>query len=370
MPHLEIKQLALTLGGREIIGDISLQVDRAEIICLLGPSGVGKTSLLRLIAGFLQPSGGEILLHGRRIADSAQNLPVDQRSLGMVFQDFALFPHLSVKDNITFGIQHQTVEQQAQRLRELVAMLSMESFIELYPHQLSGGQQQRVAIARALAPRPELLLLDEPFASLDVELRELLARELRDVLKQSGVTALMVCHNQSEAFAMADRIGVINNGSLAQIDTPLAIYHEPQSEFVASFIGEGKFLKANVQSNTSVECALGIIQGDLSRYEIGQQVHLLLRPDDVLHDDNSVKKAIVRDKVFRGRHSSTLWSYRLANKFLAWYPAITIMHWVRPSVFAWRLTIWWPLMAMGKFIWSVTIGLLQSNKNNKMSNIR
>ncbi len=301
MPHLEINSINVDIEGHEILKNISLNVETGEIVCLLGLSGEGKTTLLRTIAGFLQPKVGELTILNQLVANSSMNMPVEQRQLGMVFQDFALFPHLSVKKNILFGIQAQSHSEQQQKLQELTELLNMSSFVDLYPHQLSGGQQQRVAIARALAPGPKLLLMDEPFSNLDTELRERLACELREVLKATNVTTIMICHNQHEAFAIADRIGVLNKGCLEQVDTAFNLYHQPKTMFIADFIGEGMLIDGIVKDSHSIETELGIINDQKAHaYAESAQVKVLIRPDDIIHDDSSNLQALVRDKVFRG----------------------------------------------------------------------
>ena len=230
----------------------------------------------------------------------------------MVFQDYALFPHLSVADNITFGLKGLNEKILKQRLHELVELLSLQKHINKYPHSLSGGQQQRVALARAMAPRPGVLLLDEPFASLDVELREQIARELRQILKQDGITTIMVTHNQLEAFAMADVIGVINNGHLLQWDNAYKLYHEPKTSEVADFIGEGVFISGEVINDKEVKTEIGNIQSSTPHgVERGKKVSVLIRPDDILHDDDSDMTARVRDKAFRG--AEFLYTLELEN---------------------------------------------------------
>lgn len=254
---IEIKDLSVSIEGRSILDTVSFGLAEADIACLLGPSGCGKTTLLRCVAGFEKQHQGEVWIKGVRVSNSAHQLPVEQRQIGMVFQDYALFPHLSVADNITFGLKNLNAKSVKQRLDELVELLSLEKQINKYPHSLSGGQQQRVALARAMAPRPGVLLLDEPFASLDVELREQIARELRQILKQDGITTIMVSHNQLEAFAMADVIGVMNNGQLLQWDTAFKLYHEPQTSEVADFVGEGVFIGGAVINDKEVKLRLG-----------------------------------------------------------------------------------------------------------------
>jgi iron(III) transport system ATP-binding protein len=298
---IEIKDVSVSIEGRSILENISFGLDEAGIACLLGPSGCGKTTLLRCIAGFEKQEQGEVWIKGVRVSNSSQSLPVEQRQIGMVFQDYALFPHLSVADNITFGLSKKDKKIVKQRLDELVELLSLQKHIDKYPHSLSGGQQQRVALARAMAPRPGVLLLDEPFASLDVELREQIARELRQILKHDGITTIMVSHNQLEAFAMADVIGVMNEGKLLQWDSAFKLYHEPELSEVADFIGEGVFISGEVINENDVKTEIGYIQSASPHgVEQGTKVRVLIRPDDILHDDDSQMTACVKDKAFRG----------------------------------------------------------------------
>ncbi len=298
---ININNVSVSIDGRSILENISFELEEAGIACLLGPSGCGKTTLLRCIAGFEKQHEGEVWIKGIRVSNPTHHLPVEQRQIGMVFQDYALFPHLSVADNITFGIKNQNAKMVKQRLNELIEMLSLEKHINKYPHSLSGGQQQRVALARAMAPRPGVLLLDEPFASLDVELREQIARELRQIIKQDGITTIMVSHNQLEAFAMADVIGVMNEGHLLQWDKAFKLYHEPDSSEVADFIGEGVFIAGEVINDKEVKTEIGNIQGVAPHgVALGKRVSVLIRPDDILHDDDSKMTARVKDKAFRG----------------------------------------------------------------------
>jgi len=298
---LELRNVAVALEGTPVLSDISIELESGDIACLLGPSGCGKTTLLRTIAGFERPVAGEVWIDGWRVSAPDLDTPVEKRRVGMVFQDYALFPHLSVRDNIAFGLQDLSRAQRQHRIDELSRMLEIKDLLTAFPHRLSGGQQQRVAIARAMAPRPQILLLDEPFASLDVELRESIAREIRQVLKQDGITAILVSHNQFEAFAMADEIGVMRAGQLLQWSTAFQLYHEPATAFVANFVGEGVFLPGEVSDARSVNTELGVLQGEhLHGYESGQTVSVLIRPDDVIHDDDSPFTARVVEKAFRG----------------------------------------------------------------------
>ena len=298
---IEIRELSLSIEGLSILNNISFNLGEIDIACLLGPSGCGKTSLLRCIAGFEKPNKGEVLIKGVITSKSNHHIPVEQRNIGMVFQDYVLFPHLNVTENIIFGLKNLGTKRVKERLWELIELLDLEKHINKFPHQLSGGQQQRVALARAMAPRPGVLLLDEPFSSLDIELREQLAHELRSILKQDGITTIMVTHNQLEAFAMADVIGVMIGGKLRQWDTAFNLYHMPKTSDVADFVGEGVFILGEVINNEEVKTDIGNIKGYIPHnLEKGAKVHVLIRPDDILHDDDSEITAYVRNKVFRG----------------------------------------------------------------------
>lgn len=311
-PVLELNNVSVALEGTVIVHGISLQLREGMIGCLLGPSGCGKTTLLRAIAGFEKALAGEIRIAGQAVSNQTLCLPVEKRQVGMVFQDYALFPHLSVAENIAFGLSGKSGKQKSERVQELAQMLKISEYLHTYPHRLSGGQQQRVAVARAMAPKPRILLLDEPFASLDVELREELAREIRYVLKKDGITAILVSHNQYEAFAMADEIGVMRAGELMQWSTPFELYHKPRCPYVADFVGEGVFLNGTVIDACSVQTALGLLSDEEPHgYELGSIVMVLIRPDDVIHDDDSTTTAKVIDKAFRG--SQFLYTLELAD---------------------------------------------------------
>ncbi len=298
---LELKNVSVDLEGNTIVQHVDMQLRAGDIGCLLGPSGCGKTTLLRAIAGFEPVSGGEIWLDSQCVSAGANNLAVEKRQVGMVFQDYALFPHLTVTQNIVFGLSSMNVRDRKNRVQELSEMLAMGDFLDAFPHRLSGGQQQRVAIARAMAPRPRVLLLDEPFASLDVELREQIAREIRQILKQDGITAILVSHNQYEAFAMADEIGVMRAGQLLQWSTAFELYHQPANAYVADFVGEGMFLQGTVLDDCKVETELGVLAGsDAHGYQVGTLVSVLIRPDDVIFDEAGSAEVTLLEKAFRG----------------------------------------------------------------------
>ena len=298
---LELKNISVAFDQRKVVNGVSFSLNEGDIGCLLGPSGCGKTTALRAIAGFEQLVEGEVWVRGIRVSNIKYQTPVEERQIGMMFQDFALFPHMTVRENISFGIQKLNREDKNKRINELVNLLEIGDFLNKYPHRLSGGQQQRVALARAIASRPRVLLLDEPFASMDIELREQLAQEVRRILKQDGITAVLVTHNQLEAFAMADIVGVMNEGRLLQWDQAFNLYHRPSTSYVADFIGEGVFIEGAVMNASQVETELGIITGsDNLQGMIGRRVQVLIRPDDIIHDDDSEMTAVVIDKTFRG----------------------------------------------------------------------
>jgi len=223
-------------GLRPVVQNLSLALPAGHIGCLLGESGCGKTTILRAIAGFEPVRAGQIALDGAVISSPAVQVAPELRRVGMMFQDYALFPHLTAAQNVAFGLRRLGKAERAARVREMLDMVGLAASADNYPHEISGGQQQRVALARALAPSPDLLLLDEPFSNLDVDTRERLAFEVRDILKSTGHTAILVTHNQAEAFAIADRIGVMSDGKIVQWDTPYNLHHHPADGFVRDFV--------------------------------------------------------------------------------------------------------------------------------------
>ncbi|AFJ02481.1 Ferric iron ABC transporter, ATP-binding protein [Methylophaga frappieri] len=313
MPNqLTLKDVSIAYGDHVVANRISFSLNVGEIGCLLGPSGCGKTSLLRAIAGFEPIQTGTINLDGKQVSQPNQHLPPEQRRIGMVFQDFALFPHLTVADNIGFGLHKLTRQARTERVETLLNLIGLSEARKQYPHQLSGGQQQRVALARAMAPRPDILLLDEPFSSMDSDLREQLAREVRHLLQQDGITAILVTHDQNEAFAMADQIGVLGNGELHQWGTGYELYHQPADLFVADFIGQGALIPGEIIGPDQIRTELGIVTGQIAADHIQQNtVDLLLRPDDVIHDDDSPLKAQIINRAFRG--AVYLYTLKLAS---------------------------------------------------------
>lgn len=308
MAYLDLQHISLGYDQHRVVDTLSMHLERGQIACLLGPSGCGKTTVLRAIAGFESLLSGSITLDQQEIASPRHDIPPEARHIGMVFQDYALFPHLDVAANIGFGLRGHSPTKKKERVEALLALVGLENHGKRYPHELSGGQQQRVALARALAPMPRLLLLDEPFSNLDVELRERLSSEVRDILKTTGTTAILVTHDQNEAFAVADEVGIMYQGRIQQWDTPYNLYHRPANRFVADFIGQGVLLPGHVLNEKEVKVELGVLRSAIP-IECGEgcqgcnrqcHVDVLVRPDDIIHDDESPLKAEILCKAFRG----------------------------------------------------------------------
>ncbi|MEO5345122.1 MAG: ABC transporter ATP-binding protein [Magnetococcus sp. YQC-9] len=296
---------------RPVVRDLHLKVEPGEMISLLGASGCGKTTLLRAIAGFIPLHAGQILVKGVAIARPGYSMPPERRRVGLVFQDYALFPHLTVAENIAYGLKGETRERIRVITGELMERVGLATFARRYPHELSGGQQQRTALARALAPQPALILLDEPFSNLDVELRERLGVEVRQLLESQGTTGILVTHDQHEAFAWGDKVGVLHEGNLRQWGTPYELYHQPVDAFVAGFIGQGTFVSGVSEAPDAIRTAAGILRGKAHgiRVNPGEAVRVLIRPDDVLPDEESPITAQVIRRAFRG--ASTLYTLEL-----------------------------------------------------------
>ena len=306
---LELTDVALAFGDRVALDGFSFGLQEGEIGCLLGPSGCGKTTALRCIAGFERIDRGRILARDRVLCTPAMSVPPHQRGIGIVFQDYALFPHLTVRGNVEFGLRGLPAQQQRDRSAMLLGMLGLGDRADAYPSQLSGGQQQRVALARALAPRPETLLLDEPVSSLDPALRERVIGELRTMLRELEATALVVTHDQQEAFALADRVGVMSHGRLEQWATAYDVYHRPATRFVAEFVGRASFLPAQPTASGVLATELGPVRDP--RAGVVGDCLVLLRPDDVVHDDASPMQARIVGRDFRG--AEFLYNLELAS---------------------------------------------------------
>lgn len=318
MTTLTLQNLALAFDN-PVFSDVSFALPQGQIACLLGKSGCGKTSILRCLLGFETPKAGQITL-GDTVLFDAQNpqkaLAPHLRQIGMVFQDYALFSHLTVRQNIGFGIKKLENPAQIARIDELLTLIEMQDLGDRYPHELSGGQQQRVALARALAPKPSLILLDEPFSNLDVALRQELSYQVRTLLKASGVSAILVTHDQSEAFAFADVVGVMIDGTLAQWANPSELYHKPANQAVARFIGDGSLLPIYASDNGQVLTALGGVpcHNALPAHSpavpntASATFKVLVRPQHIntaKHERPNWATAVVKSKAFLG----ATWQY-------------------------------------------------------------
>ena len=298
-PILELRSISCAYDlSRPAVRDMSFSVREGEILCLLGPSGCGKTTVLRAIAGFEPVRSGEILLSGRVISSPSETVPTEHRRIGMVFQEYALFPHLRVADNIAFGLNHLPRAEQKRRVDGMLCLTGLEGFERRYPHELSGGQQQRVALSRALVQNPVLLLLDEPFSNLDPDMASRMRQEVHALLRQMKTTSIMVTHDHDEAFAMADRIAVLNQGVLEQMDSPELIYHLPTTRFVADFVGQADFIAGQIHQGL-VHTEIGTFPNTINASE-GDRVAVMIRPDDVhLLPNKSAEPRIVA-RQFRG----------------------------------------------------------------------
>jgi iron(III) transport system ATP-binding protein len=281
---LELDGVTKRFAEETAVEDLSLSVRDGELLTLLGPSGCGKTTTLRLIAGLAEPTTGTVSIAGEVVADGSRSVPPEDRDVGLVFQNFALFPHLTVAENVGFGLRDRDAADREARVEELLELVEMSDHREKTPGQLSGGQQQRVALARSLAPEPDVLLLDEPFSNLDVRLRVAMREEVREILKRAGVTAVSVTHDQEEALSISDRVAIVNDGQIEQVGQPEAVFENPRSRFVASFLGRASFLPGRVTEG-AVETPLGTLaferlNGPVDAYD-GAGIEVLLRPDDL-----------------------------------------------------------------------------------------
>ena len=322
MSFLQVHNIDHAYPGKKIgLGGVSLQVAAGQIGCLIGPSGSGKTTVLSCIAGLESIHGGRIVIGGREVSSTTAITPPEKRKVGMVFQDFALFPHFTVVENIRFGAGKNVAD-----IDDLCELCGLNDLRDTYPHELSGGEQQRAALARALAAKPEVLLLDEPFSRLDETLRERLARQVRDILKSRQLTTLMVTHNQHEAFLLADVGGVINQGVICQWDDIYNLYRRPQCAFVADFVGDGALLHGTLAADGMVDMEMGRLGGSGARrlggflLAPGDSVQVLLRPDDIQLAEDGVP-AVVEERAFRG--PTTLYALRLQSggRILSQWPS-------------------------------------------------
>jgi iron(III) transport system ATP-binding protein len=275
-------------GAVPAVEDLSLDVGPGEVLALLGPSGCGKTTALRLLAGLERPDAGTVAIDGRTIVGPGVWTPPEKRSVGLVFQDYALFPHLTVRGNVAYGLNRLSRADRRARIEQVLSMTGLAPYTKRYPHELSGGQQQRVAIARAIAPRPAVLLLDEPFSNLDVSLREQVRSEVLGILRAAGASVVLVTHDQDEAFVAAARIAVMSNGRVHQVGTPEELYLRPRTRFVARFVGIANFLHADVRGHTAIT--------ELGAFELageGGTSDVMLRPEQIEISDGGLPATVI-----------------------------------------------------------------------------
>ena len=300
-PVIECLNLTKHFGNVPAVEDISFTLEPGEIMSILGPSGCGKTTLLRLIAGFETPDRGEIRIQGRLASGGSTHVPPDQRNVGVVFQEYALFPHMTVAKNISFGLQRLSKQEKQERLSAVIELVRLTGLEDRYPYELSGGQQQRVALARTLAPRPVTVLLDEPFSNLDSAMRREMRQEVESILRGHNMATIFVTHDRVEAFATSDRVGVIREGHLDQLDTPDAIYYSPATPFVARMTRTCDFMSGRLYENT-VHTEVGKLPcaSNNGHIEDSEQVNILVHPDDfrVLPDPQG--KCLILSREFRG----------------------------------------------------------------------
>lgn len=301
-PFLQVNNVSASYDKKAtVVEHTSFDLEEGQLACLLGPSGCGKTTILRAISGFQAILSGSISLAGNMISQPNNVTSPEQRGVGMVFQDHALFPHLSISKNVGFGLSKLSNKERGERVDSLLNLVGMGDYHHQYPHELSGGQSQRVALARAIAPQPKLLLMDEPFSNLDTELRESLGHEVRALLKKLNITAIMVTHDQQDAFALGDQIGVMSQGNLVQWGSSYDLYHTPNSRFVAKFIGDGIFIPGHIAGDNTVMTNFGEVRGEIINVDNADgQVDVLVRPDDVKYDPESPIKGKVIRKAFKG----------------------------------------------------------------------
>ncbi|WP_440055305.1 ABC transporter ATP-binding protein [Pseudoalteromonas sp. T1lg65] len=308
MYSLEIDNLCYSYDGHQVVNQLNLQVKQNEIVCLLGASGCGKTTTLKAIAGLIQPEQGKVIILGKTMSHGRSFIAPQHRNIGMMFQDYALFPHLNVADNIAFGLKEKSKRVRAERVTEMLELIKLTPFAERFPHELSGGQQQRVAIARALAYRPNLLLLDEPFSNIDAQVRFQLINEIRAIIKSQQVSAIFVSHSKDEAFAFADRLAIMDKGQIAQVGDPQLLFQRPNCKMVAEFLGQGIYLDAERKNDSIVITRFGEIASLTSLADTKASGQVYLRPQHLELDNNA--SAVV--DVLHERFMGTEYIYRIS----------------------------------------------------------
>ncbi|MBR9858500.1 MAG: ABC transporter ATP-binding protein [Gammaproteobacteria bacterium] len=306
MAALDVNGIRCSYNGNPILNDLSLQVAENEIMCLLGASGCGKTTLLKAVAGLLPVTEGDIYIHGRQMNGNGVEVVPERRNIGMIFQDYALFPHLNVAQNVAFGLQSKESNKARikSRVAEVLELVNLADLGGRYPHQLSGGQQQRVAIARAMICQPGLMLLDEPFSNIDTQVRMRLIGEIRDLLKGQGISAIFVTHSKEEAFAFSDRLALFRAGHIEQVGRPQTLYQHPQSRFVADFLGQANYVPATVLDNSTLLTAMGpIVSQAALNAEPGTRGQLMLRPRQIQLSLAEQGNGRVLEQQFLGTHT-------------------------------------------------------------------
>ncbi|MGA1863264.1 ABC transporter ATP-binding protein [Deferribacter thermophilus] len=310
---LEVINVKKSFGSKLVLDKLTFGLNKGEVGCLIGPSGCGKTTALRCIAGLENIDFGEIKISGKTVSSNTLNIQPKDRKVGFVFQDYAIVPHMTVKENILFGAK----KNDPGKIESICRMLEIHDIIDRYPYEISGGQQQRLAIARALYHDPELVLMDEPFSNLDVNLRAKVSSEVREIIKKYGATALIVTHSREEAFLLADKVGVMNNGKILQWATPYEIYHMPANKFVATFTGEATFLRCTQLNDNTYQTPFGVIKSD---FNIKNPV-LLIRPEDVLYQPDAPVKATIIGKEFKGPVISYKLKITTGDDLIATFPS-------------------------------------------------
>jgi iron(III) transport system ATP-binding protein len=328
MSHVRVRGLSKSFGPIDAVRELNLEIDRGELMAVLGPSGCGKTTLLRVIAGFEQPDAGCVVVSDEVVAGPGRTIPPEKRRVGMVFQDYALFPHLSVEGNVAFGLTNRPREERDALTRRTLELVGLQHKARTGVHELSGGERQRVALARALAPEPELVLLDEPFSSLDATLRGGLRREVELILRDAEATALLVTHDQEEALSLADRVAVMRDGEIVQVGPPVEVYGEPATRWAAQFVGEVNVL-SGVARGGGVETELGVF--DLRAPATGS-VHVAVRPEqfELRADGNGNARVVARE--FRGHDVLYRLRHEGGKTLLVQLPSLEL-HEVGDSVF-------------------------------------
>jgi iron(III) transport system ATP-binding protein len=299
-PLLICKNLTKRFAKTLAIANLSLSVYPGECLALVGPSGCGKTTLLRLLAGFERPDAGSLWLNGQSLVQGNQFVPPEARRIGFVFQDYALFPHLRVGENIAFGLAQLPKTAKVETVQQMLELVNLQHAEERYPHELSGGERQRVALARALAPHPDILLLDEPFSNLDADRRALIRTDIRRILREQQITAVFVTHDQEEAFYMGDRLAVMLNGTVCQVGEPEVVFQEPASKDVAEFLGGTEFLTGTVQE-AGIITPLGFLAQIVS-LPVGTRVEVGVRADDVNMRTALPHNAVITERIYKGAY--------------------------------------------------------------------